>query len=94
MKIRTAVADYMQMFPDDWKECQIEIAYQKQNLKTEMAEVEGNHTLQRALFSIPEKLSLMIGKKLDNSELMLFKEKDNARWFANEFSQFRISKNV
>lgn len=94
MRIRTAVADYMRMFPEDWKECQIEIAYQKQNLENDMAEVRGTHNLQRALFSIPEKLSIMIAKKLESNELALFKEKENARWFAKEFPVFAITKDI
>ena len=94
MRIRTAVADYMRMFPEDWKECQMEIAYQKQNLQNDMAEIKGTHNIQRALFSIPEKLSIMIAKKLDLDELNMFKEKEGGRWFAKEFPMFSITKNV
>ena len=94
MKIRTAIADYVEMFPDDWKQCQIEIEYQKQNLKNEMAEIDGSYMVQRALFSIPALLSTMIAKKLDTDELNSFKEKTNARWFAKEFPQFRITKEI
>jgi hypothetical protein len=94
MRIRTAVADYFKMFPEDWELCKLDIQYQRQNLKTEMADVGGTHAVKRALFSVPEKLATMIGKKLSVQEAQLFKEKENARWFANEFPQFRISKEI
>jgi hypothetical protein len=94
MRIRTAVADYMRMFPEDWKECQIEIGMQRQNLDNEYATINATHAIQRALFSVPEKLSIMIGKKLETDELVLFKEKEGGRWFAKEFPQFAISREV
>lgn len=93
MKIRTAVADYQRMFPQDYKDVLKAIEIQKQNLKTDMAEIEG-HAVKRALFTISEKLSMMIAKKLDNDELLHFKTLEGGRWFAKEFSQYRISKNV
>ena len=94
MRIRTAVADYLKMFPEDWEACKIEIQLQRQNLENDMAEVRGTHSIQRALFSVPEKLSIMIAKKLDSDELNLFKEKEGGRWFAREFPQFAITKQV
>ncbi len=94
MRIRTAVKDYFAMFPEDWELCKADIQYQRQNLKTEFAELEGTQGLKRALFSIPEKLSAMIGKKLTDEERQLFTMKENARWFADEFPQFRISSEI
>jgi hypothetical protein len=93
MKIRTAVADYQKMFPEEYKDLLKVIKAQKENLKEDMAEVEGHH-IKRALFTVSEKLSVMIGKKLDTQEMEFFKSTEGARWFAKEFSQFRISKHV
>lgn len=93
-KIRMAVKDYFQMFAEDWELCKQDIEYQRQNLRTDFAELEGTQNLKRALFSVPEKLSVMIGKKLTDEERHLFTEKENARWFANEFPQFRITKEI
>lgn len=93
MKIRTAVADYQKMFPEEYKQLLQAIKIQRENLKTDMAEIEG-HAIKRALFTVSEKLSSMIGLKLDTEELMFFKSLEGGRWFAREFSQFRISKNV
>ena len=94
MRIRTAVTDYFKMFPEDWELCKLDIEYQRQNMKTDFAELPGTQNLKRALFSVPEKLATMIGKKLTVEELQLFKEKENARWFAQEFPQFRITKEI
>lgn len=93
MRIRTAVADYMKMFPDEYRDLLKAIEIQKQNLKTDMAEIEG-HAVKRALFTVSEKLAAMIAAKLDNEELLHFKTLEGGRWFAKEFPQFRISKNV
>lgn len=93
-KIRLAVADYMKMFPEDWKECQVEIDWQRQNLVDDMAQVKGTHYLKRALFTLPAKLSGMIARKLTTEEQLQLAEKDNARWFAKEFPMFAITKAV
>lgn len=94
IKIRTAVKDYFQMFPKDWELCKLDIEYQKQNMKEDMATLEGTQAIKRALFAVPEKLSTMIAMKLDDMERKEMTEKDNARWFANEFPQFRLTKEV
>ena len=94
MRIRTAVADYFKMFPEDWEEAKVEIQMQRQNLDNEYAQLKSTHALQRALYTIPEKLSAMIAKKLTPEQIQLFTEKANARWFANEFPLFRISKEI
>lgn len=94
MRIRTAVADYFKMFPEDWEECKTEIQIQKQNLDTEFAELKGTHAITRALYTIPEKLSVMIAKKLSVDEAQEMSVKENARWFATEFPMFRITKDI
>lgn len=93
-KIRFAVNDYKSMFPQEYKELLGVIAYEKQNLDTEMAEVKSTHAIKRALFMVSEKLSVMIAKKLDEEEVKYFKTKESGRWFATEFPQFRLSKEV
>lgn len=93
MKVRTAVADYIKMFPQEYKDLLKAIELQKQNLKTEFAELEG-HSIKRALFTVSEKLASMIALKLDNEEALYFKSLEGGRWFAKEFPQFRISKEV
>lgn len=86
-----AVKDYFEMFPEDWKESKLEIDIMRQNLDNEFAALKQTHAITRALYTIPEKLSAMIAKKLTSEEIALFTEKEHARWFANEFPQFRIS---
>ncbi len=94
MKISTAVADYMRMFPEDWELCAKEIEMYREGLIDGMAEIKGQHALERHLFSIPEKLSVMIGKKLEDHEAAEFKGKEASRWFTKEFPQFAITKHV
>lgn len=89
-----AVKDYFEMFPEDWELVKLDIEYQKQNMKNDFASLEGTHALKRALFAVPEKLSIMIGMKLTPEERAEFTQKENARWFADEFPQFSLTKNV
>lgn len=93
-KIRMAVKDYFSMFSEDWELCKLDIDIQRQGLKNEFASLEGTHAIQRALFAVPEKLSTMIAMKLTDEERQSFTQKENARWFAEEFPQFRITSNV
>jgi hypothetical protein len=92
--IRTAVRDYFEMFPEDWILCKQDIEYQKQNLMNDFATLEGTQAIKRALFAVPEKLSTMIGKKLTDKEAQEFKDLENARWFASEFPQFRLTSEI
>lgn len=96
MRIRTAVRDYQTMFPKEYKELMKVIEYDRQNLKTEMAEITETRggSDMRLLFEIDERLSTMIGMKLTHDEQVEFKEKENTRWFAKEFPQFAITKVV
>lgn len=86
-----AVKEYFEMFPEDWEASKIEIESQRLNLKNQFASLETSN-LRRALFSVPEKLSAMIGMKLSLEERQLFTQKEHARWFAKEFPMFSLTK--
>lgn len=94
VKIRMAVKDYQEMFPEEYRDLLIVIENQRQNLKNEYAEFEGTHAIKRALFTISEKLSQMIGMKLSEDERQMFRDKEAQRWFCKEFPQFAITKEV
>lgn len=94
MLISLAVSDYMKMFPEEYDKVLKSIKRQKQNLKTDLAEIKEMKGIKRALFTIPETLHDMIVSKLENAELTLFKELDSSRWFAKKFSQFSITKQI
>ena len=96
MRIRLAVSDYQTMFPEEYKLLLRAIAEQKQNLKTDYAEIQETRggSDMRALFTIDERLSTMIGMKLTHDELVDFKTTENCRWFAKEYPQFAITKQI
>lgn len=94
MKVRMAVKDYQKMFPDEYRDLLIVIEDQRQKLDNEMADLKSNHAVKRGLFTVSEKLSTMIALKLSEEERVAFKEQENSRWFAHEFPQFRLTKNV
>lgn len=94
MKVRMAVKDYQEMYPEEYKDLMIVIEDQRQKLDNEMADIKTNHAVKRGLFTVSEKLSAMIALKLSMEERTAFKEQENARWFADEFPQFRLSKAV
>lgn len=96
MRIRTAVRDYQEMFPQDYKNLMKAIEYSRQNLKTQYAEMPDTRggSDMRLLFEIDEKLSTMIGMKLTHDEVAEFRDTENTRWFAKEFPQFAIAKSI
>lgn len=90
-----AVKDYQDMYPDEYQVLIKAIEQQKHSLKDEYAELgTETHHIKRGLFTVSEKLSAMIGLKLNEEERSAFTEMENARWFADEFPQFRLTKNV
>lgn len=91
MRVRLAVKDYQEMYPQEYKDLLVVIQEQRDNLKNDMAEIKG-HSLKRALYTISENLNAMIGKKLDDKDRIEWKEKDSQRWFCKEFPQFQITK--
>lgn len=93
-RIRLAVQDYFKNFPEDWELVKPEIEKMRQNKHTDFGELKGTHNLKRALFTLPEKLSAMIGLKLTSEERQLFTQKENARWFASEYKVFRITNEI
>ena len=93
MRIRLAVKDYQEMYPQEYKDLLIVIQQQRDGLKEDMAEIKG-HSLKRALYTISETLNAMIGKKLDENEKQEWKTKESQRWFCKEFPQFMITKVV
>lgn len=93
MRVRLAVKDYQEMYPQEYKDLLIVIQDQRDNLKDDMAEIKG-HTLKRALYTISETLHAMIGKKLDDAEKEEWKTKEVQRWFCKEFPQFQITKHI
>lgn len=94
MKIRTAVTDYQNLFPEEYKQLLKVIEYDKQNLKTEFAELKETRGGGdwRMGFEVSERLFQMIYMKLNDEERDQFKEQKNQRWFMKEFPQFRITK--
>lgn len=87
------MADYQNLYPEEYQQLMKVIRQQKGNLKTEYAEIKETQGKGgwRALFTISEKLSIMIALKLDEEERLSFKERENQRWFCKEFPQFAIS---
>lgn len=94
MRINLAVRDYINMFPDEYKDTLKIIAYQKDNLENEMAAVKSTHAIKRALSTIPEKLFQMIQKKLSKDEVIEFNSIETQRWFLTEHPEFRLTKHI
>lgn len=96
MRIRTAVTDYQRMFPTEYQDLMKVVEFERQNLKTvyaELPETKGSGDW-RLLATISEKLAQMISMKLNDEERLLFKERKYQRWFAKEFPQFAITKEI
>jgi len=93
MRVRLAVKDYQEMYPEEYQQLMIVIQQHRDNLKEEMAEIKG-YALKRALYTISETLNAMIGKKLEESEKEEWKTKEVQRWFCKEFPHFMITKKI
>jgi hypothetical protein len=87
-----AVKDYQNMFPEEYQKLMLIIEQQRQNLQSEYAEIPATKGIKRALFSVSEKLSAMIGLKLTQEERIEFKDLQAQRWFCKEFPQFSLTK--
>lgn len=94
MRVNLAVKDYIEMFPDEYKACLDVVAYQRDHLDDEMAEVKSTHMVKRMLSTVPEKLHEMIRAKIGNENMTEFQSKETQRWFLTEYPQFRISKQI
>lgn len=94
MRVRQAVKDYQEMFPAEYKELMLLIQEQRDNLKTDMAEIKGTHMLKRALSTISENLYSMIMKKIDEDEMKAWDSIETQRWFCKQFPQFALSKKI
>ncbi len=94
MRIRLAVADYQKIFSEDYEAFLAHMTQRREGLNDDFATLEGASNLKRHLTEIPEKLSTMIGIKLSDVERIAFKELENMRWFASEFPQFTLTKEV
>lgn len=92
MRVNLAVKDYIEMFPDDYKAVLDYIAWQRDNLDNDMAEIKKTHAIKRALGTMPEKLFQMIQQKLNKTEMAEFGSLESQRWFYKENKQFALTK--
>jgi hypothetical protein len=93
MKINRAVAEYIDLWGDEYRIFLQYIDHRRANMKNDMAGLD-THNIQRALFSIPERLSIMIGIKLTEKEMTEFAHTESALWFAKNYPQFRLTKEI
>ena len=94
-KVKDTVAQYISLFPQEYDALVAQVANERNNLKNDMAEFEKSNSIKRALYTISETLSNMIFKRLDVDEIKEWSNnKESARWFAREYPQFRISKEI
>ena len=94
MRVNLAVTDYINMFPQEYKDFLKVIAVQRDGLENEMAEMKGTHFIKRGLSTVPEGLYQMIQKKLGNDQMAEFNALDTQRWFIKEHPQFSLTKYI
>lgn len=90
-KIAIAVADYQEMFKEEYEQLMLAIQDQRDNLENDMATVKGEHVLKRALSTLSEKLYSMITLKLTEKELEEWSSVESQRWFCKEYPQFSLT---
>lgn len=94
LRIKLAVKDYQDQFADEYKGLVNIVIQERELLDNEDATTKDSKHIDRLLFILSEKLSTMIDAKLDEKDFKEWQQKDSKRWFAKEFPQFRITKNV
>lgn len=90
-KIRNAVNAYIRAFPDEFEDVKTLVAQKKRTLHTQFGELRGDHAMNRILFEIPETLNNLLIKNLDTNQMIWFKTKEGARWFAKTFPPFALA---
>lgn len=90
--IREIVARYIRENPEEFKIVKDGIQMKHQLTHDEYASLEGSE--MRALFEIPETLSVMFTTELDEEETIWFKTKQGAFWFAKTFKVFALPTNI
>ena len=94
-KINDAVEDYMAMHREEYSKFLRQMEWRRQNLDNEYAALKNDgHTIIRALYEIPETLSVMIAKKLTDKEFDDANSLEFDRWFAENYPQFRLTSKV
>lgn len=88
-KITTLVKQYILENPEEYKIVKDGIAMKRSLTRNQYASLEGSKEM-RALFEIPETLSIMFIMGLDEEETIWFKSKPGSHWFTRTFSVFAL----
>lgn len=83
------VKDYIQDFPEEFRIVKKGIAAKRLLTRNEFANLEGSD-YSRALYEISETLSNLFITRLNEEQMVWFKTKEGARWFAREFQAFAL----
>lgn len=85
---------YKGEFPQDYKDCVEAIAEKRRLNNNDIGEVKGDHVFKRKIVEIPEMFWTMLHQSLDAEELEWFYEKENQRWFAKTYPEFKGSDQI
>lgn len=95
-KIRNIVVEYIRLFPYEYEAVREDIRTIRMNLRNQFGSGDSV-VLDREIVRLPETLDMLFKKMLTaEEEMWLFGEnkkggkKSNIRWFAREFSGFRV----
>lgn len=95
IKIRDIVKDYVKLFPDEYKLVCEYLKEKRTHNKDKFASFKGKDirktdgVVERALYEIPETLDNLFMMKLSMEDKKYYKTKECARWFANNFIEFK-----
>lgn len=95
-KIRMIVDAYKMQYPYEYQLlCDAVDMKRKMATDPEFATmVHDKNTHNRALYEISDTLSTMLILGLSDADLVWYKTKEGARWFAREFPEFRIPNKI
>lgn len=94
-KVKNLVEGYKIVFPEDYKAVVTWIDTNRRIQENEFASLkQDNGMLHRAIYELPEALSVSIENELDGEQLAYFKTKECARWFAKTFPEFSLAQKI
>ena len=92
-KISFIVRRYIADFPDEFAIVKRGIEAKRKMTRDEYATLEGSKD-SRALFELPERLHERLALSLNEEELVWFKSKSGAHYFARHFPVFALPDSI
>ena len=95
IKINTFVSEYKRLFKVEYDLVVDFVKKTRADMKDQkFGKTKNMNYIERRVCEIPETLYASLVEGLNNKELLWFKSKTGHRWFARQFSEFRVVEKI